>query len=254
MARVTIVPAASLAETAAAHIAQLIDTAVAARGHANVSLTGGHTPEQTYSVLADPLRPYRQRIDWSHVHLYWGDERHVPPDHPDSNFGMADRTLVRHVPIPGDHVHRVQAERADPHDAAAAYARELPDTFDVMLLGLGEDCHIASIFPGSELLDDGRSGAAGSKPVDRRTHALNPGVVAVFAPHLDAWRITMTPSVILDSHAIVMLVGGKGKAAAVAAAIDAPLDVVRYPGQLLRKAEERVEWILDEAAASALRG
>ena len=231
--------AAILADTAAERITQLVHQSIAIHGTANVSLAGGTTPEATYAALADPRRPYRERVDWSRVHLFWGDERHVPPDHPDSNFGMANRVLVRHVPVPAGQVHRVHAERPDAGAAAAAYARELPGTFDVMLLGLGEDCHIASIFPGSALLLQ-------PDPASSR-------VVAIFAPQLSAWRITVTPQVILESRAIVMLVSGEKKAAAVAAAIDAPLDVVRYPGQLLREAGDRVEWILDREAASALR-
>jgi 6-phosphogluconolactonase len=237
MARITIVDAASLADTAAERLTQLVEQSIAAGHVANVALTGGSTPEATYAVLGDQARPYRERIDWSHVQLFWGDERHVPPDHQDSNFGMAKRALLQHVPIPPDHVHRVHAERPDPHDAAAEYAREVPAIFDVMLLGLGPDCHIASIFPGSDLLK--------TRPVDR--------VVAVFAPQFGTWRITMTPQVILESRRIVMLVGGQSKAAAVAAAIEGPLDVVKYPGQLLREADPRVEWIVDVEAASALR-
>lgn len=255
MARVTVVDAGRLADAAAEHLAARIEQAIAARGSAQVSLTGGHTPEQAYAALADRSRPYRQQIDWSRVHLFWGDERHVPPEHPDSNFGMADRALLQHIPIPPAHIHRVHAEYPDPHAAAAEYSRELPERFDVMLLGLGEDCHIASIFPGSELVDD--HGAEPASPADadlsQPSHHRD-RVVAVFAPHLRAWRITMIPPVILESRVIVMLVGGKGKAAAVAAAIDAPLDVSRYPGQLVRESGDRVEWLIDRDAAGRLRG
>jgi 6-phosphogluconolactonase len=262
MARVTVVPSAAFPEVSAARIAQLIDGAIAARGVARVSLTGGTTPALTYAALADPARVHRAGIDWSRVHLYWGDERHVPPDHPDSNFGMADRTLIAHVPIPASHVHRVEAERPDARDAAARYALDLPDVHDVMLLGLGDDCHIASIFPGSELLGPwhGAREQRGSRQVGATTQlddpetppSANEKAVAVFAAHLSAWRITVTPQVILDSRTIVMLVTGANKAAAVAAAVDEPLDVARYPGQLLRTVDERVEWIVDTAAAASL--
>lgn len=248
MARVTVVDSATFADVAAERIARLIEEAIARSARATVSLTGGSTPEQTYVALADPARPYRDRIDWSRVHVYWGDERHVPPDHPDSNFGMANRTLLQRVPIPAHHVHRMQAELADAHDTAATYARDLPATFDLMLLGMGEDCHIASIFPGSELL--GTRATAGNTETPGAGDAR---VAAVFAPHLNAWRITLTPPVLTESAAILMLVSGRKKAAAVADAIEAPLDVVRYPGQLLRQAGERVEWLLDPEAASALR-
>jgi 6-phosphogluconolactonase len=236
VARVTIVDAAALADTAAERVTALIGAAVAARGTAALSLAGGTTPKSLYEALADPSKAWRGAIDWSRVHLFWGDERHVPPDHPDSNYGMASRALIEHVAVPPAQVHRIHAERPDAVEAAAEYARELPDRFDVMLLGLGEDCHIASIFPGSELL--------GSTGTDR--------VRAVFAAHLNAWRITVTPAVILDSRAIVMLVSGAKKASAMAAAIDAAPDVVHYPGQLLRDANDRIEWLVDTAAASLL--
>src|SRR4051812_31389586 len=212
MARIAIADTLAYDDAAAERITQLIESAIANRRTAFVSLTGGSTPRDTYAALADPSRPYRARIDWTRVQLFWGDERHVPPDHPDSNFGMANRALVQHVPVPPDHVHRIPAERPDPHAAAAEYAQQLPGAFDVMLLGLGDDCHIASIFPGSAHLNTAAA-------------AAGPPVVAVFAPHLGAWRITVTPPVILRSRAIVLLVSGVNKAAAVAAAIDAPLDI-----------------------------
>jgi 6-phosphogluconolactonase len=236
-----------LARRAAERLTLLIGEAIAARGNAVVSLTGGSTPRRLYSLLADVAQPWRARIEWARVHLFWGDERHVAPDHPDSNFGMADQALVRHVPIPAAQVHRMRGELADPSGAAREYERELESgfqatgrtdrTFDVMLLGLGEDAHIASIFPGSELLQ-------------RRPNRDR--VAAVWAAHLNAWRITLTPEAILDSRAIVMLVAGEQKAAAVHAAIEAPLDIARWPAQLLREADDRVEWFIDRAAASRL--
>jgi 6-phosphogluconolactonase len=152
-----------LARVSADRLTALIEEAIAGRGSAIVSLTGGRTPERLYSLLADDGHPWRARIDWPRVHLFWGDERHVPPDHPDSNFGMADRTLVEHVPVPPSQVHRMRGEVPDAREAARDYERELRDgfaaagrtdlTFDVMLLGLGADAHIASIFPGSDLLE-----------------------------------------------------------------------------------------------------
>ena len=182
------------------------------------------------------------------MELFWGDERHVPPDHPDSNFGMADRALVRQVPIPAGQVHRIRGELADPNQAAVEYARELPDTFDVMLLGLGEDGHIASIFPESALLQ------AWGEPCQARPRGPDKvratKTAAVLTPK--GWRITVTTTVILSSRTIVMLVSGANKAAAVAAAIGGALNVNRCPAQILRRPDDRVEWILDVAAASGL--
>jgi 6-phosphogluconolactonase len=248
-----------LARQAAGRITGLIAEAIAARGNAVVSLTGGSTPRRLYSLLADRSQPWRDRVDWSRVHLFWGDERHVPPDHAESNFGMAEQALVGRVAVPAAQVHRMRGELADAADAARQYEHELAtgfqaagradQTFDVMLLGLGEDAHIASIFPGSELLQRAAtSGGRSSGPSD----AAGPRVSAVWAGHLSAWRITLTPAAILDSRAIVMLVGGGTKADAVHAALEAPLDITRWPAQLLREADERVEWIIDRAAASRL--
>lgn len=238
-----------LAQRAAERLTELIEHAVSANGRASVSLTGGTTPRRLYANLADARQPWSGRIPWPQVHLFWGDERHVPPGHPDSNYGMAKATLLDHVPVPKDHVHRIRAEMPDAREAAADYERTLDVVsafsrtflFDVMLLGVGGDAHVASIFPGSELLE--------SCPEHGSTWRR---VAAVRAPRGDAWRITLTPESILDAGAIVVLAVGASKAAAVQAALDAPLDVNRYPVQLLRAAGDRVEWFLDDAAASHL--
>jgi 6-phosphogluconolactonase len=235
-----------LAALAAERVTGLIEAAAAANGNAIVSLTGGTTPRRLYSNLADPRQPWRERIPWMHVQPFWGDERHVPPDHPDSNYGMAKATLLDHVPIPADQVHRMRGELPDAHDAAADYERTLDVAsafrrtyfFDLMLLGVGEDGHIASVFPGWP-------GDAGRSFQGRR-------VAAVWVPHLNAWRITLTPETILDSRAIVVLVAGANKADAVRAALQGPADVTTYPVQLLRAAGDRVEWFLDRAAAVQL--
>ncbi len=232
----------ALAEAAAERITSLIEASVSARRSAVVCLTGGRTPRRLYELLADASHPWRARIEWTRVHVYWSDERQVPPDHPDSNFGMAHRALLAHVPIPASQVYRIRGELPDAAAAAREYERILPETFDIMLLGLGEDAHIASIFPGSPLLK------MGSDPIYG-----DPLVAAVWAAHLNAWRITLTPPALLDARAILVIVSGEHKAAAVRAALDAPVDEVRWPAQLLRAAGDRVEWIMD-AAAARLRG
>ena len=224
----------ALAEATAARIATLIEEAIAARGVAIWCLTGGRTPERLYRLLADASRPWRARIDWTRVHVYWSDERHVPPDHPDSNYGMTARALLDHVPIPAVQVHRIHGAHPDPDEAARQYAGELPAAFDVMLLGVGEDAHIASLFPGTPL------------PWSVRA-------AAVFVAHLHAWRITLTPPIVLAARTIVVLVAGAAKAAAIHAALEGEDDVTMYPAQLLRRAVGRVECWLDRAAAGRLR-
>lgn len=243
-----------LAALAAERVTERVGQAVRELGTAFVALTGGTTPRLLYSNLADPNLPWRDRIPWPQVHLFWGDERHVPPDHPDSNYGMAKATLLDHVPIPADQVHRIRGEMPDAREAAADYQRDVDSVasagvsspvasafrrkslFDLTLLGLGEDAHIASIFPGSELLER-----------DNKQR-----VAAVWANHLGVWRVTLTPEAILDSCAIAVLVAGEKKAAAVRAALREPLDVKTHPAQLLRVADDRIKWLVDRAAAAAL--
>src|ERR1044071_1846294 len=119
----------TLAAVAAERITTLIETSIREHRGAIVSLTGGSTPRHLYRYLGDPTHPWRARIDWSKVQLTWGDERHVPPDHPDSNFGMANQALVSHVPIPPSQVHRIRGELPDAADAARDYERELEAGF-----------------------------------------------------------------------------------------------------------------------------
>ena len=246
----------TLACLAAERVTSLIAQSIGGSGSATVSLTGGNTPRRLYALLGDATHPWRHCIDWRRLHLFWGDERHVPPDHPDSNYGMAKATLLDYVPIPADRIHRIRGEMRNAQDAAGDYERTLDivsgfsrtadvvsdfsRTFDVMLLGLGEDAHVASIFPDSALLESSAGPSAG------------PRVAAVWVAHLGAWRITLTPPALLDAAAIVVLVAGPTKAAAVHAALEAPPDVKTYPAQLLRAADDRVEWLLDRSAAALL--
>jgi len=243
MAQLTIVAdKTAMSEAAAERVTRLVETAISARGDAAVSLTGGTTPDLLYQFLADSKRPWRDRIDWAHVHLFWGDERQVPPDHPQSNFGLANRLLLQHVPVPATQIHRMRGElRAS--DAGALYDALLHarrthvagPLFDVTLLGIGANAHIASIFPNSPVLGGQSQLATG-----------------VHVPELSQWRITMTPTAILDSANIIVIADGASKAGAIAAAMEGPLDVERCPAQLLRDAGDRVEWIIDSAAGARL--
>lgn len=253
MARLSVVADAdALAEESAERLTTHLARAIGERGAAIVSLTGGRTPTRMFHLLGDPARPWRARIDWRRLHLFWGDERHVSPEHPDSNFGMANAALLAHVPIPAAHVHRIRAELPNAADAARDYERTLRDgfaragradqTFDVMLLGVGDDAHIASVFPGSPLL----ASVAGQAPEYDR-------VAALWVPHLAVWRISLTPAALLDADAIIVIASGVGKANAVRAALELSEDIERWPVQVLRHAGDRVEWIIDRAAAAHVR-
>lgn len=262
MARLTIGPdKAAMSQTAAERITSLVEAAVARRGLAAVSLTGGDTPDLLYEMLADDKRPWRRRIAWQRLHVFWGDERDVPPDHRDSNYGLAHRLLLQHVDVPETHVHRMRGE-LPAVDAGRLYDAVLRERrnqtigplFDVMLLGIGANAHIASIFPGSPLLA-GREAPPDTDRVGRPlTERDNTLATAVAVPELSQWRITMTPNALLDSADIIMIASGASKADAIASAVDGPVDVEKYPAQLLRGAGDRVEWIIDSAAAARLRG
>jgi 6-phosphogluconolactonase len=238
---------AAMSDAAAERITAAIESAVRTRGDAAMSLTGGGTPDRLYASLADSTRPWRSRIDWQKLQLFWGDERAVPPDHPDSNYGLAHRLLLQHLDVPASHIHRMRGE-LPAIEAGALYDEELRTRrnqqggplFDVMLLGIGSNAHIASLFPGSPLLAD--AGAPGQL------------AAGVFVADLSRWRITMTPRALLDSTHIIMIASGSSKAEAIAAALEQPQDVQRYPAQMLREAGDAVEWIIDAAAAARLRG
>jgi 6-phosphogluconolactonase len=247
MAQLTIVTdKAAMSDAAAERITTAIESAVSTRGNAAVSLTGGDTPDLLYASLADGGRPWRSRIDWQRLHVFWGDERAVPPHHPESNYGLAHRLLLQHVDVPAEHIHRMRGELSAT-DAGALYDDELHayqqrqtgPLFDVMLLGIGSNAHIASLFPGSSLLS--------------QTGAREPLAAGIFVPELSRWRITMTPRALLDARRIIMIASGPSKAEAIAAALEQPLDVLHYPAQLLREAGEAVEWIIDADAAARLR-
>ena len=254
MAAVTILAnPEALAVAAAKQLTALLEEEARFRTPVFLGLTGGRTPQRLYQLLADPSQPFRSRIPWQHVCVIWSDERHVPPDHPTSNFGMADKALLQHVPIPPAQVYRMAGEMPDAQAAARAYETTLKKAFvaagrrdsacDVLLLGIGEDAHIASIFPGSMMLDGDEDSVPGEP---------DPNVTAVWAQHLRASRITLTPAAILNARSIVVLASGAAKAAAVEAAIEKPLNVHRWPAQLLREAGTRVTWMVDEAAAALL--
>jgi len=239
--------AADLADAAAARFVSLAAGAIAARGRFAVALAGGNTPRPLYDRLAGGR--HADRVDWSRVHLFWGDERVVPPDHPDSNFGMAHEALLRHVPVPAENVHRIHTQRG-PEAAAADYEARLttffgplgatsersPDrrtTFDLVLLGLGEDGHTASLFPGSAALEDAA----------RR-------VAAVYLPESGMWRVTLTPRAINEAAEVLFLITGASKADILGQVLRGPPDPARYPAQAIRPAVGRLRWWADRDAAS----
>jgi 6-phosphogluconolactonase len=215
-----------LAREAADWLGREATRAITERGRCALCLAGGRTPEAVYRELASG-----SDLDWSRVEVYFGDERAVPPDHPDSNYRMVHRALLSRVPVPAAQVHRMEAERVDRDAAALDYERHLPPRLDVLFLGMGQDGHTASLFPGSAALDERQ----------RR-------VLAVLGAKPPAGRLTITPPVIEAARSVAVLATGDDKAAMAARALEGPLDPKAVPVQLAR----RGVWFLDHAAATLL--
>ncbi len=206
-----------------------------------VALNGGGTPERLFTLLGQP--PFQAQVDWSRVHIFWGDERCVPPDTPGSNYQQAWSAWLQHVPIPAENIHRVQGE-LEPVAAAADYAQQLASfahpfpRFDLVLLGMGEDGHTASLFPG---------------PIS--TAEQTQTVIPVVATYEDrpAQRISLTPLVFNQAQHVWVMATGAKKARTVAAAIHGPRQPEQLPIQRIRPASGEIVWWLDVAAAADLQ-
>jgi 6-phosphogluconolactonase len=221
--------ARALARRAAEWLVGRTRAAVAARGSSSVALAGGATPRATYEVLATSA--LAGAVPWGAIDWYFGDERGVPPDDPESNYRLAAQTLFAGRPEALARAHRMPADAADAKAAAREYGRLLPEPLDVVILGMGEDGHTASLFPGSPAVDE---------RVER--------VLPVEGAKPPRRRMTITPPVIETARDVLVLVSGASKAEALARALEGPLDVRALPVQLAR---ERT-WIVDAAAASRL--
>jgi 6-phosphogluconolactonase len=215
-----------------------------------VALSGGTTPQEVYRTLARRARA--SEVQWPRVHLFWGDERCVPPNHSDSNYAMVKKALLDHISIPEENVHRIAGEWA-PEKAARRYDRELrdffreaPDSpvssppkgsrrFDLILLGLGEDGHTASLFPRSQALEEERHWA-----------------VAVEAPAPGSGRVTLTLPVINSAAEVLFLVSGSNKAAVLRAVLEPEGSEEELPAQRVRPEQGRLRWMVDAEAAARL--
>ena len=237
----------AMSREAAQRLAQLGPDAVAQRGVFTVALSGGSTPRRLYHLLAnDPA--LRSAIPWSHTHFFFGDERPVPPDHPDSNYRLANENLFRHIDPSLLRVHRVPAELPDAREAATCYEADLRQFFqtpdraaarfprlDLIFLGMGSDGHTASLFPGSPALQE-----------------TNRWIMANWIEKLQTHRITMTLPVLNAASEVMLLVAGADKAAMVAEVLERTAGLTQYPVQMVRPPEGRKRWLLDQAAASQL--
>jgi 6-phosphogluconolactonase len=207
-----------------------------------VALSGGSTPKALYSLLASP--DYRERVDWSRVHLFWGDERCVPPDHAESNFRMVQESLLSKIHIPPENVHRMAGEK-EPERAAVEYEEHLRQffhlsrgavpRFDLIFLGLGEDGHTASLFPGSSALND-------------KEHL----VATVYVEKLKAHRLTVTLPVINAAAQIIFLVAGKSKSPVVKELLSVASQERNYPPGKVNPVNGHVTWLVTQDAAESL--
>ncbi len=226
----------ALARAAAAQFVDAAQAAINLNRRFSVALSGGETPRPMYRLLATP--EFAGRIDWGHVHLFWSDERCVPPDHAHSNYQMAWETLIDHVPISMDNVHRILGEH-DPIVAAETYEQELKGhfksalpRFDLILLGLGEDGHTASIFPGWTAADESKRLA-----------------VAVQHPKTNQWRVTLTLPTINAAANVVFLVTGPAKANALRIARSGLSAPAEFPASAVDPTTGTLRWFCDSAAS-----
>lgn len=220
---------AAFPRRAATWLAETMLDVLTARGRCTLALAGGTTPRPVYAALAGS--DLVAGIDWGRVDVYFGDERAVPPQDAASNFRMAMEALLSKVAIPPTQIHRMEGERADLEAAASAYALQLPAALDVLILGIGDDGHTASLFPGSPALAERQ----------RR-------VMVVESPKPPRRRLTITPPVIAAARHVAVLVTGRDKAATVARALNSETPANEIPAALARHGV----WFLDRAAAARL--
>jgi 6-phosphogluconolactonase len=229
----------SLNREAAAIFVQQAQLAVARRDRFVVALSGGRTPRRLYEILANP--PFCNEVVWEKTHVFWGDERCVPPDDRRSNALMARRALLDHVPVPPAHIHPILCYE-NPVTSAKQYGDLLHDffsgkspVFDLILLGLGENGHTASLFPQSRILKDPTAWTA-----------------SIYLEEEGMHRVTLMPAVINRSRLVAFLVFGEAKASVLKKVLSEPSDPFSLPAQLVRPYNGKLVWLVDKAAAARL--
>ena len=234
-------PLEALPVVAAALLEEITQHAVKTRGEAHIALSGGTTPRALFRLLATPA--WQERLPWAHIHLWWADERCVPPDHPDSNYGAVNALLLQHLSVM--HIHRMHGEHPDPAAAARAYETELRQAFrlgprgrprfDLVLLGMGADGHTASLFPGAPALEE-----------------MKALVDVGQAPEPPYQRLTLTLPVLNRSAFVLFLVTGVNKGSALAQVFHPHPRQIPLPAGRVRPTQGQILWLLDHAAAVAL--
>jgi 6-phosphogluconolactonase len=224
----------SLIHEAAGRIVEAAAVAIREHERFSIALSGGNTPRGLYQLLASDV--YQKQIDWQHVEIYFGDERCVPPDSEQSNYRMAFIAMLSEVPIPAKQIHRMRGE-IDPQEAAKEYGELLKEKFgdgglDMVLLGMGDDGHTASLFPGTTAL-----------------HETKHRCVANHVEKLNTWRITLSAPFINKSAAVMILVAGADKAARLHEVLEGPTEPERLPIQMIQPETGTLTWLLDAGAA-----
>lgn len=235
--------AEQVAEEAARRWVQIAQEAVSERGAFRIMLSGGNTPRLLYQLMASDS--WRDQVPWEQTYVFWGDERRVPPSHPESAYRMARETLLDHVPVPDDHIFRLQGEGLE-SSVIRDYENKLRrhfqlkqgqwPRFDLVLLGLGADGHIASIFPGTRAVSD-----------------LSNTIVVGAVPGLNAERVTVTLPVFNQARHVIFLVVGAEKADAMFGSLEGPLQPSTYPAQAVKPVDGTVTWLVDKAAAARIK-
>lgn len=223
----------------AEHFVKLAKEAIAAQGKFSVALSGGSSPKKLYELLASS---YADEVEWEKVYFFFGDERNVPHTDPESNYLMAKKALFAPLAISPDHIFPVDTT-LDPKDAAAKYEEEIVEffdeeelSFDLVLLGLGDNSHTASLFPFTPVL-----------------HDRIPGVKEVFLQDKQVYRITLNAPLINEAKHIAFLVYGEGKAIAVHHVLEDDEDIEDFPAQLIDPIVGEIQWFLDVPAAAMLK-
>jgi 6-phosphogluconolactonase len=229
----------ALSNAAAGVFVQRAREAAQQKGWFAVVLSGGHTPQRTYELLAQP--PYRDHVSWGQVHVFWGDERCVPHADPRSNIRMARQALLDRVPIPASQIHPISCGLA-PEEGSRDYEAAIreffgnrPPRFDLILLGLGENGHTASLLPESPVLQEQMR-----------------WVSEVYVAEQDLYRVTLTAPFINQAAVVAFLVSGASKAGVLKEVLEGPADPSRLPAQLIQPVKGELHWLVDQEAARLL--
>lgn len=232
--------AEAVAVAAAAFITERIVKTLEKQERFTIALSGGNTPKRLHHLLSHP--PYKDQIDWDRLHIFWGDERYVPLDDERNNARMAYDTLLNYVNVPDEQVHIMKTDLPDPGESALQYDSILhryfgksENSFDLLLLGMGDDGHTLSLFPGTEVV-----------------HETRKWCTSFFLEQQDMFRITLTKSIANRSACVLFLTTGKGKASALQHVLNGPTNINLYPAQTIQPENGETHWIIDTAAASLL--